>query len=235
MAEEEAVHDVASALESRLRALASGPRRAILAQLRTPSALADLRVAAASGSTKSISKQAVQAHLRHLVAAGLVRRDETAGGDTRVQYIMDISAMYGLASDVLDLCSSYGGETAADTLTRVAGRPPPKGTKIGPHLLLVQGAYPGKVFRLRSTTASPDGWRIGRSKEAEIGLDYDPYVSRDHAMVGKGARSHTIEASRTAANGTWVNWQELVPGETVKLVPGDVINVGKSTLAYRAS
>jgi ABC-type multidrug transport system ATPase subunit/pSer/pThr/pTyr-binding forkhead associated (FHA) protein/ABC-type multidrug transport system permease subunit len=71
---------------------------------------------------------------------------------------------------------------------------------------------------------------LGRAVDGEGRLDGDPKISRDHARITPaGADGLTIE-DLGSANGTRVNGQALGPEAARELNPGDVIEVGNTTL-----
>jgi len=71
---------------------------------------------------------------------------------------------------------------------------------------------------------------VGRSADAQIRLEFDKMVSRQHALltpVGDGLLVRPLGAK----NGTFVNGQEIAADTVIK--PGDQIKVGTTTLTYR--
>lgn len=67
--------------------------------------------------------------------------------------------------------------------------------------------------------------QLGRGEEADVQLA-DPSVSRNHVMIDLGA-GYAIVRDLGSTNGTYVNGERV---ETHKLLPGDVLTVGKTNL-----
>lgn len=67
--------------------------------------------------------------------------------------------------------------------------------------------------------------KIGRDKSNHIRLD-DPLVSRNHAVIERLGEVYYIR-DLDSTNSTYVDKNPLKPGETRKLQPGSVINIGK--------
>jgi pSer/pThr/pTyr-binding forkhead associated (FHA) protein len=72
---------------------------------------------------------------------------------------------------------------------------------------------------------------IGRGRSAHIGLDGNPIVSRQHAVIRQELDSHVLE-DLGGANGTFVNDTKV---ESVRLRIGDRVVLGKHTLRYEES
>jgi len=85
---------------------------------------------------------------------------------------------------------------------------------------VLTGSASGKLFKLRGTMT------IGRSPTCEIRLE-DDGISRQHAVVRCEGDVATIEDLQSR-NGTFVNGERI--REIVKIVDGDKIQVGRSTV-----
>lgn len=222
------------ALAESLSALAYPARLDLLEQLHVPLALSDIRVRARRGepgldADRLASKQATLAHLTKLKEAGLVRL-----GEARVQgrdvptYAVDAARLYGVIEALRAVGARHAGWGRSADETGTLGDAPSGSTASGPRLVLVHGLYEGNAYPL----ARRGAWTIGRSKEADVALDYDPYVSAEHARVERTAFGYRIHDARESKNGTSVNWRRIPQGGWVDLSQGDIIGVGKSLLAF---
>lgn len=72
---------------------------------------------------------------------------------------------------------------------------------------------------------------IGRSKSADISLAEDRKVSRNHARLEKEGEGWVI-VDLSSTNGTYVNGNKV---DQHKLIPGDEIRIGGTTLIYRTA
>lgn len=73
---------------------------------------------------------------------------------------------------------------------------------------------------------------IGRIAGNDIVLDWDRQVSRSHAQVERVGADWMLVDDGLSRNGTYVN-AERVAGRR-RLVDGDVLRIGQTTLVYRA-
>jgi pSer/pThr/pTyr-binding forkhead associated (FHA) protein len=71
---------------------------------------------------------------------------------------------------------------------------------------------------------------LGRRFEAEVALHWDQEVSRLHAELAYKAGDWTISDDGMSQNGTYVN--EMRIGGRRRLRDGDLVRVGKTTLAF---
>jgi predicted component of type VI protein secretion system len=72
---------------------------------------------------------------------------------------------------------------------------------------------------------------IGRSKDADISLPWDPEVSRLHAELELRAGQWTVCDDGLSQNGTWVN--ELRLAGRRRLSDEDTIRIGRTELTFR--
>ena len=96
-----------------------------------------------------------------------------------------------------------------------------------PELLVTEGPRKGDRF-----TVGEQGVRLGRSSSCEISIE-DPALSRNHCLVEVRENALWI-TDLASANGTFVNEREL-GADSVRLAPGDVIEVGDTKLAVVAA
>ncbi|MBN2193838.1 MAG: FHA domain-containing protein [Polyangiaceae bacterium] len=69
---------------------------------------------------------------------------------------------------------------------------------------------------------------VGRARDADISVFYDDLVSANHATIVSRNGELKLRDEMTN-NGTFVNGQDIGPGETVPLKHGDVVRVGRCT------
>lgn len=98
-----------------------------------------------------------------------------------------------------------------------------------PRLLVLNGPHLGQSLPLLERARS----RVGREKACDLRLEFDPYVSGEHAeIVREGNRTAVVDLF--SHNGTYVNWVRVSPGSTQSLKPGDVIGLGRSLLVFQS-
>ncbi len=228
-------------LEASLKVLAYANRLDLLAMLREPHTLEEIRLEpgpakAGERPERPISRQAVAYHLQQLVEAGLIRSAPTQreGKKTLNEFSVEQANLYALVEDFRRL--STLGATKKQPLTETVGmeanalEPWNPGAKI----VLVHGVYEGKAYPLNQATAKPPrGWVIGRRASSHVCLSYDPYVSNENAEVLQRRDGMHLLDLRSSRNGTFLNWERIKPGEEVPLAAGDIIGVGRSLLVYK--
>jgi DNA-binding transcriptional ArsR family regulator len=225
-------------LEEYLHALAYSSRLELLSLLRSPRALNDIRLAprqlkSGERGDRAVARQTIQAHLDKLVEIGVVvakDREEARGKE----YVVNPQRMYQVLEELRKVATLSSGTPSPrhDTVDLGATKPPK--LEDGPKLMLVHGLIEGKVFPLRRTDLKDGrGWVIGRKPGLHVSLDYDPYVSVENTEVLPERDGYALIDLRSSKNGTWLNWRRLDKDERVRLTPGDVIGVGRSTLVFR--
>jgi hypothetical protein len=103
----------------------------------------------------------------------------------------------------------------------------------GPCLVLVKGIDEGKIFPLPGAAGGSHEWIVGRKRSAGISLDFDPYVSSEHALIRCQSGAYSIEEYGDSRNGTFVNFTKLARGTRSALRHGDIIGVGRALLLFR--
>lgn len=98
-----------------------------------------------------------------------------------------------------------------------------------PHLLILTGAKEGERFPLKGDRSR---WTIGRAEDRDLELDHDPYISGQQCEIQITPRGFAIVDSYSA-NGTLVNFAQLPEGGRTKLEPGDVIQIGRTSLVFQ--
>lgn len=223
-----------------LAALAYPARLELLDRLRFPHTLSEIRLAARrapddGGEERVAARQTVQAHLDKLAEVGLVEVDRIQrDGREMPRYVVSPPKLYAITEELRRLSTMYAGSggtgDATGTLVAAASAEESK----GPRLVLAHGVYEGKVFALAEDSAHEGRWTIGRKRGLAIALDYDPYVSLEHAHVEKRGGRFVLVDHPQSKNGTSVNWRLLAPGGSRPLKAGDVVGVGRTLLAYAA-
>src|SRR4051794_21842440 len=74
--------------------------------------------------------------------------------------------------------------------------------------------------------------QIGRSAGAEGRLGDDPEISRQHARLSRDAQGQLVVEDLGSTNGTYVNGQRISGPQVLN--PGDVVQMGRSTLSVEA-
>jgi len=72
---------------------------------------------------------------------------------------------------------------------------------------------------------------IGRHSQSVITIDWDPEVSRTHAMVERLGHSWFVSDDGLSQNGTYVNGARISGRH--RLVDGDVVRLGATLIAFR--
>ncbi|MEA3202172.1 MAG: Inner rane component of cytoplasmic domain [Thermoplasmata archaeon] len=218
------------ALAATLSALASKPRLALLRELRVPRTVSEIEIQGARrGSDHVVARQTVRVHLDRLEEAGLVLAQESSRGGTPIkEYLLNHPMLFALSEELRELARRRGmAEPHAGTM-EVSGAAPAAAE--GPRLVIIKGADEGRVFRLDRTRAQ--SWTLGRSREAGVALDYDPFVSARNSLVRATASGFTLEDLPTSRNGTSLDLRQLGAGERGVLRHGSIVGVGRSALVF---
>lgn len=214
-----------------LKALASPVRIDLMKALQTPLTVGEIRLRPRRGGSgaQAMSRAVLRRHLERLLAIGVVRPVHLPrNGRRTLHYVVNHSQTFALTEELrrLALLRVEGGGGADGTLP---GPPPPAVRASGPRLTLVNGLFEGRSFPLSGAAV------IGRAPSCAVRLDYDPFVSSQHARVeaegGGRWRLVDLPASR---NGTDLNWERVAKGVPQPLATGDVVRVGRSSLVFRA-
>lgn len=225
-------------LEEALRVVGYSARLEILHQLRFPRAASELRVAArqrtGGRAATLMARQSLLEHLQKLVDIGVVKETGEPGATGPREYVVNAARFYQVVEDFRSVGSILASRDAASmdaTYDRTAQPAPQTGPK-GPRLVLVHGLLEGKSFPLDKTTIDGDTWWVGRSREASVALDYDPFVSLRNAAITRTGDGFQVRDSGQSRNGTFVDW-ERVTEKAAPLRPGSVVGVGRSLLVFR--
>lgn len=224
-------------LAEALAALANPVRLALLRQVRTPKALSEIRIrpmeVGPGGADRALARQTVKTHLDRLVEIGVVipREGEREYGAT-TEYLLNHQTLYALAEEFRELAKL---RAAADPggVTRAGEEHAPATDLRRPCLMLVKGLEEGRTFDLTPPTAGRRDWMIGRRRGLDVSLDFDPFVSTEHAAVTWDGKAYLLHDQPESRNGTFLNFRPLDKGAPARLQTGDVIGVGRSLLMFR--
>lgn len=115
-------------------------------------------------------------------------------------------------------------DEAGDDVTRFIGAPLPYGTTSVAWLVYAGGAHRGRDVRLGAGTT-----RIGSTRDCEIAIAGDTYISSRHAEIdfSEGAfRLHDLQST----NGTFLNGKKVREAE---LADGDRLRIGTTELIFK--
>ncbi len=195
---------------------------------------------------RTLSRQAVEGHLKKLEEVGLVRsREGDREGQPVREYLLDSARLFVMVDELRRLSllrpapSVAGGWAGAtgdmQTVDRDGGSSAVELPE-GPALVLVSGPLEGTVFPFEGEGP----WVVGRSTAAAASISHDPYVSGQNAEVWRGDEGTEeggdgwfIRDLPSSSNGTALNWRLLEKGEAAQLKPGDTVGVGRSLLVFR--
>ncbi|MEA3199521.1 MAG: Inner rane component of cytoplasmic domain [Thermoplasmata archaeon] len=216
-------------LSGQLKALAHPARLDLLRLLRRPSAPLDVVVRPRRAdpnlqAERAMSRQGVDEHLRPLLRAGVVTRVE---GEGPPRYVTSAQRLFALVEDLRSL-TALEPEMRVDVNATLAARPAEAPLwPAAPRLVLLGGPWEGRAFPL----AGPGPWSVGRSRERDVALTYDPFASAEQARVERDAEGGFRLVSEPAArNPARLNFAPLPPGEARGLRAGDIIGAGRSHL-----
>ncbi len=228
------------ALAALLESLANPTRLALLRQLRQPRILSEIRLRAEQpreglNPERAMARQAVRRHLDYLLDAGFVRKRSGWRGELEVEeYIVNHQRLFAVLEDLRGLGQLRPVDLTWNEQTVSLTGLDEQSLPDGPQLILVRGLGEGLSYALRVDGRAAGEWIIGRQRGLAIPLDYDPFVSGEHARVVLDDKGFFVEDLPTSRNGTFLNWQPLPRGGRAALAHGDMIGVGRSLLLFRA-
>lgn len=215
-----------------MKALSNPVRIDLLKTLRSARTLGEIRLQprrrdATARPGRPISRAATREHLDRLLELGMVRCiRRVRDGRALDHYVINPGQVFALLEELRPLVHLRPEEAALDGTVPAPAVAPL--SQPGAKLALVSGAGEGRVFPL----VGADAWLVGRRGGSAIRLDYDPYLSTEHAQVARRGRGFAVR-DLGSRNGTAVNWEPLAPDEWRALVPGDILGVGRSVLVFR--
>lgn len=223
-------------LTQALEVLASPVRLSIVRQLREPKVLKEIEVtssrAGPGSEDRPLARQTVKEHLDGLVEVGVVtpREVQRDYGPT-VEYVVNNQVLYAIAERLRGLAGLRPRDPPEDETFE--GDETREGSRAeGPALVLVKGLDEGRTFPLEGD----DGrgrWTLGRRREADVPLDFDPYVSRRNTLLHRDDGDIYVEDLEESRNGTRVNFELVPTGTRQPLEDGDLVGVGRSLLLFR--
>lgn len=228
-------------LEEFLRALAYSSRLELVSLLRQPRTLREIRLAPrqvrpGENPERTVSRQTLRAHLDKLMEVDLVIARDAQDSDKRgKEYAVNPQRFYQVLEEFRKVGTLTAGAPIGREATVDVGDAAGPAMEPGPKLMVVQGLLDGEVFPLRQRDLRDDrGWIIGRKSGIHVSLSYDPYVSLENTeILPDGEGGFELMDLRSSKNGTWLNWRRLDKGSRLRLTPGDVIGVGRSSLVFR--
>lgn len=224
------------ALARKLFVLANANRLALLEALRLPRSLSEIRLPAQGPGARAgaaMARQSVREHLDRLEEAGLLRRESAREGRGD-EWSVDASRLYALAEEFRRLAIAPAPHERFATETLAVPDVPARRLAAGPRLLVVHGLEEGRAFELGAANRGRNrGWIVGRKPGLAVTLDYDPFVSSEHAEIEPRAGGFVAIDVRSSTNGTFVNWERLPRGGEATLAHGDVLGVGRTLLLFR--
>jgi DNA-binding transcriptional ArsR family regulator len=220
-----------------LGALSYPARLDLLGILRQPHTLGDIKLrprqVRSGNPERAAARPTVLAHLDKLEEAGLVRSEPIERDGRQVPcYFVNPLRLYEMTEELRRLTVQNAGRGLPADATGTLGGATATPQVLGPRLVLVHGIYEGRAYPLRDTAAKGGAWTIGRRRDLAVGLDYDPFVSVEHAEVRREGARFVLHDLPRSKNGTAVNWNLLPKGGAHTLKPGDVVGVGRSLLVF---
>lgn len=219
-------------LADRLQPLANATRLRLLCKLRKPQTLSEIEIRKPEADrAKPLARQTVKSHLIRLMEADAVvaREAQREYGETR-EYMMNNQQLFALAEEVRGLSRL----TPADDPTEDTVTQKPRLGELdveGPHLVLAKGVPEGRVFSLGEDR---DRWVVGRKRTSAVPLSSDPFISAENTVIERDGGGFLVEDLPQSRNGTIVNGKPLDAEVVHELEVGDLVQVGKSTLIFRA-
>ncbi|MHB8584465.1 MAG: FHA domain-containing protein [Thermoplasmatota archaeon] len=150
-----------------------------------------------------------------------------------IEYRLVRSRLYSIAEDLRELGAPPASDAADALFGTIQKDAAPRALferqDATPELAVVCGLERGKSLLLSRATAAST---IGRDPESDLTLDWDLLISRRHAEVRIAAGPTLVDTF--SRHGTFVNGVRLPGGTPHKLSPGDIVQMGRTFLVYRA-
>ncbi len=215
-------------LAERLRPFGNATRLRLLHLLTRPLYLEEI------ASTLSMSRQGARGHVDLLTDLGVLykRPGEREFGPV-TEYVLSRERLFHVQTDFAKLGALRPPLPTAPALTLEERAPAARrgpGPGPAPRVTIVRGLDEGRIFQLANQPGRV--WRIGRSPDAEIPLDYDPYLSHHHAEVRRLEKGFVL-VDALSRNGTSLDFAPLDRGESAPLHAGAIVGVGKSLLVFQ--
>ncbi len=225
-----------------LDALANPGRLELLHILREPKSVSEIELSPSDPAEdarpdRNITRQAVRKQLARLEEAGLVTRlkaeRERPGVD---EHVVNHQMLFALTEELrrVTRVTPTVGPAPASTMTMERHDTPSRSA--GARVVIVHGTHEGRAFPLRHSAATPGrGWIIGRRARLAVTLDYDPFLSQEHAEIREVGGSFAIHDLASNKNGTFIDWVPVPRGGSAPVHHGDVVGVGRTLLLFRTS
>lgn len=216
-----------------LKVLSNPNRLALLRTLQSPKGFADLELSPSrndgwGSDERAISRQAVRRHVQELIDLGVVVEAPQAA-DNITRFLVNHARLFGVVEQLRQIATVRPALDMEHETMGLRGRAS-VAVPEGPHLALVRGVQEGRAFALTEDGA----WTLGRARSCAICLDYDPYVSSEHAQIVRKEGGFFLVDLAANRNGTFLNWAPMTRGGIAPLKPGDVVGLGMSLLVFRA-
>lgn len=228
-------------LEAALKALSFSNRLELIELLREPRTLDEIHLTpsethAGKSPERSLTRQAVRHHLDTLAEVGVIRLDKRKGEDGRIrtEYVLDEAGFYAIIQKLQGLAAAGTRVPLEPYKTEAAEREQTGPWPQGPKLVQVHGGRQGAIHRLAELEPGAErGWILGRSPDADIPIQHDPYVSaKDTEILRSQSRGFEVLDLRTSTNQTRVNGAKLPLGGRRELEHGDVLQIGTTMLLF---
>lgn len=225
------------ALARLLESLANPTRLTLLRHVRSPRLLSEIRLRAEQARdglnpNRPMARQGVRHHLDSLLESGFIRRRESWRGEQPVdEYLVNHQRLFAIAEDFRALAGLRPSDLSWDEQTATLDDGPARPHAPGPQLLIVHGLAEGHAFVLKEENGKSE-WIVGRRPGLQISLDYDPFVSSEHARILREGDRFLVEDFPQSRNGTTLNWRMLPRGGRAELKHGNVVGVGRSLLLF---
>lgn len=209
--------------------LANAQRIGLLRLLQVPHSVGDIRLPpgeARQGShpRPAMSPQAVRKHLDRLLEHHFVQSLPARGETGAEMFVVNHARLYALAEEMRALAMLRPAAEAPGRTEQLAAEPPAPEPG-APRLVVVHGLREGHSYPLAA------GCVVGRGKSCDVRLDYDPFVSQQHASLRQRGDAWLVE-DLGSRNGTLVNWLALPKKGSQALRHGDVVGVGRTLLLF---
>ncbi len=225
------------ALASFLQAMSYPLRLELLEVLRFPHTLSEIRLSPhrshpGENPDRPAARQTVQVHLDRLAEADLVRAETVeVRGRPVPRYVVNSLKLYAAVEELRRISVRVAGRGPVEDVTGTSGAEPEPGAYDGRRLVLTHGVYEGRSYALPRAADGGGRWVVGRAPACDVRLDYDPFVSLEHAAIEESS-GRIVLRDLGSKNGTRVNWSTIPPREARALRPGDVVGVGRSMLCF---
>lgn len=124
-----------------------------------------------------------------------------------------------------------GGSASAERSEKVSGGDSKKKKRKNKDSQSGGGAFLEYPAEGRNIPVNKDMFVIGRMQDADLMLTRDGGISRKHACIQIRGNKYYL-SDLQSKNHTFLNGQQLVPGEKMKLKNGDHIMIGKEKLIF---